>query len=141
MNYTKSLILLLLSFTLCSFLNAQRLTVKLENISSSKGKMLLALFNKEEGFPGTPQKAFRILDIPAKKPSVSLSFDQLPSGTYALAVFHDVNNDGELNTNFLGVPKEDYGFSNNARSRFRAPYFKEAAFSFSGQATITVEVK
>ncbi len=141
MFYQKAGILLLFCFGFCSLLQAQRLTVNLKNISSSKGKMLLALFNKEEGFPGTPQKAFRILDVPASKPSITLTINQIPPGTYALAVFHDVNSDGELNTNFLGIPKEDYGFSNNARSKFRAPYFNEAAFSFSGQNTITVTVR
>jgi uncharacterized protein (DUF2141 family) len=125
----------------CSFLTAQNLTVKLEQISSSKGKMMLALFNKESGFPGTPKNAFKILQIPANKPSVIIMFDQIPPGTYALAVFHDVNEDGELNTNFLGVPKEVYGFSNNARSRFRAPTFNEAAFEFSGQKSISVTIR
>jgi len=141
MDYRKISLIVIFCFACSQFLGAQSLTVKLEKISSSKGKMMLALYNRESGFPGTPKSAFRILQVPANKPSVVLMFDQIPPGTYALAVFHDINEDGELNTNLLGVPKEGYGFSNNARASFRAPTFNEAAFEFSGQKSISVVVR
>ncbi len=56
-------------------------------------------------------------------------FCQLKPGTYAVAVFHDENGNGDLDTNFIGIPKEGYGFSNNPKSMMGPPEFKEAAFT------------
>ena len=60
-------------------------------------------------------------------------FLDIPPGTYALAVIHDENMDGELRTNWLGVPKEGYGFSNDATASMGAPSFEAASFSYDGQ--------
>jgi uncharacterized protein (DUF2141 family) len=117
------------------------LQVTVQNVSSSKGKVLFALFNQENGFPGNAKKAFLIRETASVKGSVKIAFDNIPAGTYALSVFHDANNDGELNTNLLGIPKEDYGFSNNARPGYRAPTFKEAAFRFEKSSAISVTIK
>jgi uncharacterized protein (DUF2141 family) len=60
-------------------------------------------------------------------------FLDIPPGTYALAVIHDENMDGELRTNWLGVPKEGYGFSNDAKASMSAPSFEAASFTYDGQ--------
>jgi uncharacterized protein (DUF2141 family) len=138
----KRLLFTLVFLTILVGMQAQvSLQVTVNHISSSKGKVLFALFNKENGFPGNAKKAFMIREIAAIKGSVQIAFEDIPAGTYALAVFHDVNNDGELNTNLLGIPKEDYGFSNNARPGYRAPTFKEAAFRFEKSSAISVTIK
>jgi uncharacterized protein (DUF2141 family) len=129
-------------FLLMPTLKAQALLqVTLNNIKSAKGKVLLALFNSEKGFPENSKNAFLLREMPAAKGSVKVNFENIPAGTYAIAVFHDVNLDGKLNTNLLGIPKEDYGFSNKARPGFRAPTFQEAAFKINGNANITIEIK
>lgn len=61
------------------------------------------------------------------------NFLDIPPGTYALAVVHDENMDGKLNTNFLGVPTEGYGFSSGAKASMSAPSFEAASFSYDGQ--------
>ena len=60
-------------------------------------------------------------------------FEDIPPGTYALAVVHDENFNGKLDTNFLGIPTEGYGFSNDATAALGAPSFSAASFSYDGQ--------
>jgi uncharacterized protein (DUF2141 family) len=120
---------------------AATLTIKVTNVKSTKGKVLFALFSNAEGFPGSHTKAFRLADSGPVVGATTVVFENLPSGTYALAVFHDENNDGKLNTNLVGIPKEPYGFSNNARPSFSAPSFKEASFSHKGPQTLSIQVK
>ena len=55
---------------------------------------------------------------------------RLPFGKYAISIFHDVNDNEELDANFIGIPKEPYGFSNNPKSSFGPPGFDAAAFEF-----------
>lgn len=71
-----------------------------------------------------------------------LDFEALPFGTYAIAVYHDENDNGEMDKNFLGIPTEDYGFSNNARGTFGPPGFDQAKFQLeSSEITVEIEVK
>ncbi|HWP07174.1 MAG TPA: DUF2141 domain-containing protein [Polyangiaceae bacterium] len=59
-------------------------------------------------------------------------FRGIPAGTYGLSAFHDKNGNGKLDTNFLGMPIEDYCASNNARGFMGPPSFDDAKFAFSG---------
>ena len=66
----------------------------------------------------------------------------MPFGNYAITLFHDENNNMELDTNFLGIPKEPYGFSNNAKSPFGPPGFQAALVEFSKEGDeITILLK
>lgn len=67
------------------------------------------------------------------KTEARCDFLDIPPGSYAIAVIHDENMDGELETNFLGVPKEGYGFSNDAKGMIGAPSFPAASFSYDGK--------
>jgi len=60
-------------------------------------------------------------------------FEAIPPGTYALAVIHDENSSGKLETNWLGIPTEGYGFSNDAKAVFGTPSFDAASFPYDGQ--------
>jgi len=60
-------------------------------------------------------------------------FEDMPKGTYALAVVHDKNMNGKLDTNFMGIPTEGYGFSNNAKALLSAPSFSAASFPYDGE--------
>lgn len=117
------------------------LEVKVTNIRSAKGKIMLALYRQPNGFPDSPEKAFLLRTLPAQKGALQVALPNVPPGTYALAIFHDANDDGKLNTNLLGIPKEDYGFSNQARPGFRAPTFSEASIKISGNSAHEVEIK
>ncbi len=60
-------------------------------------------------------------------------FEAIAPGTYALAVIHDENMNGKLDTNWLGFPTEGYGFSNDAKTSLGAPSFSAASFPYDGQ--------
>lgn len=108
---------------------AANLNVTVDNIKKPKGKIVIALFDSKDSFLVEPVAEFS-LDISEDGEAVA-GFPDLAPGTYAIAAYHDKNDDGKLNT-FLGVPREDYGFSNNARSMFGPPSFKKAAFEVNG---------
>lgn len=121
-------LLSLTSFQDPDTLGGSKLQVKVEGLRSEKGVVRIALFNKEEGFPGGNQHAFKVLTHSAKGGVVQAVFHDLPAGRYAIAVLHDENENGKLDTNLVGYPKEGYGASNNVIPMFRAPNFQEAAF-------------
>lgn len=68
--------------------------------------------------------------------SQTFVFKNIPDGIYALRFFHDENDNGELDTNFIGIPKEGYGFSNDARGIAGPPSFKAASFTVEGKNTL-----
>jgi uncharacterized protein (DUF2141 family) len=107
------------------------LQVRITNIEQNEGMIRLALFAQEKGFPGDTEHALRTLSLPAEEPELLVSLEGLPAGSYALAVLHDRNENGRMDTNLLGYPTESYGFSNEAYPLFRAPRFEEAAFQLS----------
>ncbi len=76
----------------------------------------------------------KILSISNSK--VVLSIDSLYYGNYAIKVFHDENNNHELDSNILGIPTEDYGFSNNANAWFGPPSWEKANFLFNKEKLV-----
>ena len=67
--------------------------------------------------------------------------DSLDYGEYAIRVFHDENKNGELDTDFLGIPDEDYGYSNDASGFFGPPSWEKAKFYFDKpEMTITINI-
>lgn len=118
-----------------------KLIVQIEGIRESTGEIGVLLFDHATGFPGDSASSIRHRVVPARTGKVALYFEDLPFGTYAVAVIHDLNGNRRVDTNLLGIPKEGYGFSNNARSLFRAPRFHEAAFAHQGAvAKVQVEM-
>ncbi len=107
---------------------APELTLHIDGIKKEVGSIRVAIFNHKDTWLKKPVLA-RVL--PARS---SLEFIQkLPAGEYAIAVFHDKNGNGEMDRNFIGLPKEPYGFSNNARGTFGPPKWKKAKVSISEQ--------
>ena len=119
--------------------NAQ-LSINIKNISSNIGNIYIAIYNSEETYMDIPSAiTTKIISIVNNK--VSYTFNDLPKGNYSITVFHDKNENEILDTNFFGIPKEDYGFSNNARGVLKAPTFEETNFIYNGNKTIQIEVK
>lgn len=103
------------------------LVVEVEGIKSHEGQILLALYDKEDFFLGTPVFREKAVQVNGKD-SVHVVIRDLPKGIYAISLYHDKNSNHHLDTKIFGIPKEPYGFSNNARKAFRAPRFDEASF-------------
>lgn len=109
---------------------AADLEVILKGIHSTDGQALVALHQHRPGH-AFPDEAGVVANEarPADTGEVVVLFPDLPPGQYAVAAFHDANGDGELNANFIGMPQEGYGFSNDARGRMGPPKFAAAAVS------------
>jgi uncharacterized protein (DUF2141 family) len=120
---------------------AGEIRVVVTGLRNVEGHVRIALFENAEGFPEGKKSLARVA-VPIAPNEVSASFNEIPAGTYAVSLFHDENNNEVLEKNFLGVPKEGIGFSNNPRALLRAPGFDEAKFSFSGsEFTVTIRIQ
>ena len=108
------------------------LVVMLKNLPNNDGMVMVALSNSQEDYEAEGE-AFMgdMAKIKGKKSDVS--FSPLPYGEYAIKVFHDEDEDKELDTNFLGIPSEAYGFSNNAEGSFGPAAWEDAKFNFSSK--------
>ena len=133
------LLIALLFSALTLFGQNTKLTIKITNIKEPKGKIEIGLYNNGEKFPEVGGELKKII-LDADSSTVIYTIENLPEGNYAVAVYHDENSDGECNTNFLGIPKEPYGFSNNVRPLFSAPSFKKTKFTLKGSVTITIKL-
>jgi uncharacterized protein (DUF2141 family) len=109
------------------------LTVRVTGARNAKGKIGVTLFQNAQGFPDDTSKAIRqqSVDIDPNTMSAQVTFKDLPQGTFAVSVLHDENGNGKMDKNFVGMPKEGYGASNNPKKKKRAPTFDEAKFSLN----------
>ncbi len=106
--------------------NDAKLVIKMKGFRSDQGQSIIALYNSEEGYPTKPKLAYRGGKAPIKNKYSEITFKNLPPGSYAVAVFHDENKNNKLDTNWIGIPKEGTGASNDAKARFGPPKFKDA---------------
>ncbi|MEO0527635.1 MAG: DUF2141 domain-containing protein, partial [Bacteroidota bacterium] len=108
-------------------LSQNKLSIQVNKVNCSSGKVSVAIYNESEGFLKF-EKVFKSNSVKANKGTTEVIIDDLPSGRYAVAVFHDVNGNDELDTNWMGIPKEDIAFSNAKMKLFGPPSFKECSF-------------
>jgi len=117
------------------------LTVIPVGLESSRGSLLAQLSNSAASFEGEGE-AYRSGEVTLADQQVMVIFEDVPHGDYALKVFHDENENQKLDTNFVGMPKEKFGFSNDAMGRFGPPSFEQARFRLEESATtLRVEMK
>jgi uncharacterized protein (DUF2141 family) len=115
------------------------LKVVVNNIKSKSGQIGFSLYNSADAFPSQTEKALISEFVKIAGNSVEYTFTNLPLGTYAVSVVHDEDNDKKLKTNFLGMPKEGVGVSNNAKGLFGPPKYNDAKFDFNkSEQTITI---
>jgi uncharacterized protein (DUF2141 family) len=97
----------------------------ISNVQQATGQILIAVYDQEDAFLQVGKmRAHRILPV-YQTGSLDVTIPQLPVGSYAISCFHDLNGNGKLDTNLVGIPTEPYGFSNNTRPKFRAPTWNE----------------
>ncbi|WP_035484926.1 DUF2141 domain-containing protein [Geminicoccus roseus] len=115
---------------------ADSLTVRVSGVKEAAGQIQIAVCDASFDIEGCPHGASRA----AMPPGLDVLFPDLSPGRYAIAVYQDVDGDGALNKNMLGLPTEPYGFSNDI-GRFSPPVFSEALFDLNGDMTVEVTVK
>ncbi len=118
------------------------ITVTVEGLHNDKGQLIGFLYNDEDAFPTKMDQAVRrTRSTQLTGPKVALTFENVPGGTYAVAVIHDENGDGELERNFIGIPSEGVGASNRATATLGPPSWDDAKFEVAGDAKTTVDIR
>tara|TARA_B100000795_G_scaffold237567_1_gene198246 strand:+ start:2165 stop:2584 length:420 start_codon:yes stop_codon:yes gene_type:complete len=137
----KIILTIAILFTGISSSNAQQemfnLTVNVAGLDSDNGIILIGIYNTKESFLKKPLKS-DIIKIMDKKAIVT--FKNIPKGEYAVSFVHDENDNKKMDTNFFGIPKEDYGCSNNARGFMGPPKYEDAKFQLIENKTIDIKI-
>lgn len=103
------------------------------------GSLQAGLFNNPDT-KWNPERSFRSVRIKVDKKTMKLTFENVPDGNYAAAVFPDMDNNGELKRNFFTLPKEPVRFSNGQRIKLGAPGFKKCSFQVSSAISKNVDL-
>lgn len=126
--FIKNLLILFLSLilTLSAGENPKtKVSIKIKGLKNNLGTVKVALCNSLENY-NDHKAPFKGFNLPIINNQAEITISDLPIGFYAVKVFHDENNNNDLDTNILGIPVEDYGFSNNASGLFGPPSWKDA---------------
>ncbi|MDZ4793909.1 MAG: DUF2141 domain-containing protein [Bacteroidota bacterium] len=119
----------------------QNLKVTIIRLHSNDGVVLVSLFKDGKGYPDDATKAFGKQKAYIVEKSATIIFKSVPPGSYAIAILHDENNNQKMDKNMLGIPKEGYGFSNNASGTFGPPSYKKASFIHGAEAQTSIQIK
>lgn len=114
----------------------ERIRLQLKEFKNSTGQALCYLWSTDEGFPQKVERALATTTAPIQGNASTCDFEKIAPGTYAIAVVHDENKNGKMDTNFLGIPKEGYAFTKDARGFIGPPKFKDAKFTYNGGALL-----
>lgn len=115
---------------------AGELRVAVGGVRNDAGNVRIALYRTPEKF-ATKAGRFMEIVIPARAGSIEGAFTNVPPGTYGLAAFHDENDNVTFDENFLGIPREGFGFGNDAPVFLGPPDFAEAAVTVDDGTTST----
>lgn len=133
-----TLFLVLISFCI----SAQVLTVNIHDIRNNKGVLRLAFFTDDNSFrKESPDFEKVISKHNIKNNSLTVSFDNIPPGTYGIALLDDEDEDGKMRYSFFGIPREGFGFSNLYHTGFRRPAFDDFKFDFFKSKTVQIKVR
>ncbi|WOD42520.1 DUF2141 domain-containing protein [Hwangdonia lutea] len=139
MKHLTTIICLVLLNTTIGFSqdNNNEVIVNISNLNSNKGQVFIAIYNAKENFLN---KGFKSVKTNIENNSCKVVFKAIPNGTYAISMFHDENENNKMDTNFIGIPKEDYGCSNNAKGFMGPPKWEDAKFIIHNES-ITQHIK
>ncbi|MES2325000.1 MAG: DUF2141 domain-containing protein [Pseudomonadota bacterium] len=112
--------------------HAADLTIHIDDVKSTSGNVLVAVYNSEGSFLKQPAKTN---GTAAATPGSTVVIKDLPEGEYAFAVYHDANANGKMDKNIIGIPTEDYAFSNNAMGKMGPPNYASARITVAAAGT------
>ncbi|QJD93167.1 DUF2141 domain-containing protein [Duganella dendranthematis] len=118
----------------CFSAHAADLTIHVDGVASAEGNVMIAVYNSADTFLAKPLRA---VQAPAHNGTVEVKVADLLVGDYAFAVYHDANANGKMDRNMVGMPTEDYAFSNNAFGKRGAPRFEEARIVLPADGALT----
>lgn len=127
------IIALLASLALPCAVHAADLTIHIDDVKRAAGQVMVALYNNEGSFMKTPLAAS---SAAAVQGSTTIVFKDLPAGDYAFSVLHDANGNGKMDRNLVGIPSEDYAFSNNAVGKMGPASYADARFTLPAAGAV-----
>ena len=134
-----SLFLFISLFTSIFSAENPELTIKISNIEKIRGEIKIGVFNKDKDFL-KESGSIKNYSIKVDKNTAVISITDLPKGEYAITMYHDENSDNECNRNFMGIPKEAYGFSNNFKPKFGPPKYNDCKFILADDKTLNIKM-
>lgn len=118
---------------------AAELTIHIDDVKSATGNLMVAVYSSAGTFLKKPDNG---TGAAAAASDNKVVFKDLPAGEYAFAVYHDANSNGKMDKNVIGIPTEDYAFSNNAMGKMGPPNYDDAKFVLpAAGATVRVSLK
>ncbi len=134
------LVFLMLSvFTGFAFAQTANLTIKINGIQNAKGTMNFAVYDNAENYDKS-KDYFVGESVKVESLDFVYVFEDMPYGTYAISLFQDEDENDELNTNWIGMPKELFGFSNDAKAKMGPPDFVDASFEIKGDMELVINL-
>lgn len=137
--------LLALSVSASALAQESELSLQISGLKPNQGQVMVRLFDEahKDQYPTKRDAALQSKIMPVQDGRARIVFDApLAPGKYAISVVHDVNGNGKLDTNFIGIPNEPVAASNNAKGTFGPPSFEDAAFTFLGKPLeLTIKFK
>jgi uncharacterized protein (DUF2141 family) len=116
------------------------LTITVEGMDSNQGNLGILIFNGPKGWAEDRQAALKDISVPAQQGTQKVTL-QLPAGQYAIALIHDVNVNHKLDKNWIGMPKEQWGMSNNPHATIKAPPIEKAMFTLDGDKEVKIQLQ
>ncbi|KGJ96444.1 DUF2141 domain-containing protein [Colwellia psychrerythraea] len=116
---------------------AADLTVNISEVNQGKGHIMVGLYSGTEAF--SQGKSSFGSRVKADNENEQVIFKDIPEGEYAIKIYQDENSNQKLDFNFIGIPKEGYGFSNNV-GRFGSPKYQDAKFTVEEKTEIEIEL-
>lgn len=117
-----------------------KINVQVTNFSNNKGSCIICLYDSANDF-SDKGKPVQCTTVPVANKNTTAVFNNIAPGTYAILVIHDANNNRKFDTNFLGIPKEGYGASQNKLPFAGAPKFEENKFVVTDQSVNYSNIK
>lgn len=121
------------------WVHADSINITVTDMPSSEGKVMVQILAGEAQFKGESPAIASIMQQ-ATTGEMQFSAHSLPAGEYAFRVMHDINNNDELDSNFVGMPTEPWAFSNNATGNFGPPKWENVKFQLDGTVNQTIKL-
>ncbi|WP_423996897.1 DUF2141 domain-containing protein [Maribacter sp. IgM3_T14_3] len=134
------LLLFFLSFIATGIFAQHNVSVSIDGVTSEKGNICFAVYNNEDSFLKF-DKVYKSGSEKAVKGKTAFNISDLPDGDYAIAIFHDANGNDNLDTNMLGIPKEQIAFSKGKMKMFGPPKYKECVFTVNSNMEMNISLQ
>ncbi|MCW3807036.1 DUF2141 domain-containing protein [Plebeiibacterium marinum] len=121
------------------FSQTPSLTINVPNIDPKVGELQVSVFNSEESFLKENEE-YKIYRFKIDKSDGKFIISDLQEGIYALVIYHDKNNNKEMDRSFLGIPKEGYAFSNNYKPSLSGPDFEDCSFALKANKELVIKL-